>query len=172
MDIFMKTCPVCGIELPEDRNYCPKCGAAQDIPPEAEYGYIDGGTAGDYENTAYDDGGYGHNNRNYSGSYRQPKDQGGYFDPTPAYTYDAKGPSSPLGVGAFLGSIIAMSLPVIGLFIQIIWACGGAKNLNRRSMARAYLILSVIMLILTFALLVYIAPYVVDFIDMVEPYLG
>jgi ribosomal protein L37E len=40
----------------------------------------------------------------------------------------------------FVGSILLMSIPVIGFIIMIVWASGGASNLNRRNLARAYLI--------------------------------
>jgi hypothetical protein len=41
----------------------------------------------------------------------------------------------------FAGSMIVMSLPIVGFIITIIWASGGATNLSRRNLARGYLIL-------------------------------
>ncbi len=63
-----------------------------------------------------------------------------------------------LTTGAFLVLIILMSLPVVGFILQIVWACGATRNLNRRNLARAYLILS----------LIGIALYILFFIILVN----
>ena len=68
-----------------------------------------------------------------------------YASRNPAYVYTSpQREDSPLSTGSFLLSIILMSLPVVGFILQIVWACGAARNLNRRNLARAYLILSLI----------------------------
>lgn len=41
----------------------------------------------------------------------------------------------------YVGSILLMSIPLIGFIVTIVWASGGASNLNRRNLARGYLIL-------------------------------
>ena len=41
----------------------------------------------------------------------------------------------------FLWSFVLLSIPVVGLIIAIVWACGGAHNQNRRHMGRACLLL-------------------------------
>lgn len=46
-----------------------------------------------------------------------------------------------LSVGGFLGSILALHLPIIGLILAIVWSCGVAKNPNRVNLAKAYLII-------------------------------
>lgn len=48
-----------------------------------------------------------------------------------------------------VGSIILMGLPVIGLIISIIWAVGGCRKINRRNLARAFLLLMAIGLVLS-----------------------
>ena len=84
---------------------------------------------------------------------------------SPAYAsanYDSPPPKmsryAPLGAWDFLGSILLLSLPVIGAIICIVWACGGAYNRNRVSLARAYLlifVLFVLILCITFAVFYY-----------------
>ena len=56
----------------------------------------------------------------------------------------------------FVGSMIVMSLPLIGFIMTIVWASGGTVNLNRRNLARAYLLVMglgiLLSVILVFAL--------------------
>ncbi len=47
----------------------------------------------------------------------------------------------PITTGGFIGILLLMSLPVIGIILTIIWACGGCRKITKRSFARAYLIL-------------------------------
>ena len=44
----------------------------------------------------------------------------------------------------FVGSLLLMSLPIVGFIITIVWASGGVVNLNRRNLARGYLLLMAI----------------------------
>lgn len=56
----------------------------------------------------------------------------------------------------FVGSMIVMSLPLIGFIMTIVWASGGTTNLNRRNLARGYLLIMgfgiLLSVILAFAL--------------------
>lgn len=60
---------------------------------------------------------------------------------------------APMGVGAFLGMILLMMIPVVNLILLIVWACGGCRNQNKRNYARAMLILMAIVFILDIALM-------------------
>ena len=42
-----------------------------------------------------------------------------------------------------------MMIPLVGFILTIVWACGGTSNLNKRNLARAYLILMLIMLLIS-----------------------
>jgi len=53
----------------------------------------------------------------------------------------------------FVGSMLLMSIPIIGLILTIVWASGGTANLNRRNFARGYLILAGIAILLYIALI-------------------
>lgn len=46
-------------------------------------------------------------------------------------------------------SMVAMSIPVIGLIFMIVWACGGCRKIGRRNLARAYIILLVICIVIS-----------------------
>ena len=50
-------------------------------------------------------------------------------------------PYEVLSSWGFVGSMLLMALPFVEFIITIIWASGGATNLNRRNLARGYLIL-------------------------------
>ncbi|MGI5935779.1 MAG: zinc-ribbon domain-containing protein [Oscillospiraceae bacterium] len=117
----MITCTSCGAQVPDNNYYCPRCGAA--LPTHSTQS----------------------SGNRYDYYYKQPRSQGGYSSPNPAYVYTSpKRQDSVLSTGAFLLSIILMSLPLAGFILQIVWACGATRNLNRRNLARAYLILSLI----------------------------
>lgn len=153
-------CPICGVELLEEVPVCPKCGSAIE--------YVD-----------YDE--YGDNNRSVMDAWTMPLGESsqnayykapghdGYGKTNAAYVYTAPDSrETPLSLSAFLASIIAMSIPGIGLLIQIVWACGGAKRVNRKNMARAFLILSVIGIIASIILIAYVSPYVVELLDILQ----
>ena len=50
-------------------------------------------------------------------------------------------PYAVLSSWGFVGSLLLMALPVVGFIITIVWASGGVVNLNRRNLARGYLLL-------------------------------
>ena len=54
----------------------------------------------------------------------------------------------PITTGGFIGIMLLLCIPVIGLILLIVWACGGCRKLSKRSFARATLILGVIMAVL------------------------
>lgn len=144
----MAICSSCGTILPDSRAFCPQCGARI-------FSNDDSGPDGYSDYDAPDDGYY--------------DERGGYYEPEPyrepeydssAYDYDRdKDGGKTLGVGAFFGSLLLMLIPVVGFVVQIIWAIG-SKNANRRNLARAFLILSVIGFALLIAAYLLIAPYI------------
>lgn len=53
----------------------------------------------------------------------------------------------PISTWGYVGIILLLGIPFVGLTIAIVWACGGCRKVNKRNFARAFLIMSVIMLI-------------------------
>jgi Na+/serine symporter len=47
--------------------------------------------------------------------------------------------------------IFLMGIPVIGLILSIVWACGVCRKIARRNLARAWLILLILGILLTVA---------------------
>jgi len=122
----MPFCTACGAPLEGDAAVCAACGAAQGSEKKPAYAQ--------------------------RSSYHVPASQGGYASAGPAYVYanPKKDASKVLSVGAWLGALVVMSLPLVGLVMQILWACGACRSRNLRNLARAWLILSVIGLLLAF----------------------
>ena len=59
----------------------------------------------------------------------------------------------PLSPWAYFGYSLLFSVPIVGFIIVIVFACGGALNVNLRKFARYYVIMTVFGLILTIVLL-------------------
>ena len=77
--------------------------------------------------------------------------------PTRSASYDGearpgkKSPYAPMsGIGMAV-QLFLMSIPVIGLILSILWACGVCRKIARRSLARAWLILLIIGILLLVA---------------------
>ncbi len=58
-------------------------------------------------------------------------------------------PYAVLGSWSFFGTMLLLSVPVVGFVFAIVWACGGAHNLNRRNYARAILLFYIIAIVLS-----------------------
>lgn len=87
----------------------------------------------------------------------QPQPTGTYY-PNADPAHDAyrtaepePGPDSPyqpVSTWGWFGSLILLSIPIIGLIITIVWACGGCRKVSKRNYCRALLINLAITLIL------------------------
>jgi len=77
--------------------------------------------------------------------YQQPV----YAAPAAADDRPAKGSKyEPISTGGFIGIMLLLCIPIVGLILMIVWACGGCRKVTKRAMARAMLIITVIMLVL------------------------
>ncbi len=68
-------------------------------------------------------------------------------------------PYAVLSSWGFVGSILLMALPIAGFIIAIVWASGGTYNLNRRNLARGYLLIIGIMFALYIVLIIAIFTF-------------
>ncbi len=131
-----KFCTNCGASLEEGLRFCTECGASQQSAPETP-------------------------------PVPQPEPQPAYQQPEPQYqrpapqprqqSYDyqqedrtsrrntkAPGPNSPyapITTWGYVGTMLLMSIPIVGLILAIIWACGGCRKINKRNLSRAFLIM-------------------------------
>lgn len=63
---------------------------------------------------------------------------------------DIKGTKyEPISAWGFIGIMLLMCIPIVGILLVIIWACGGCRKLCKRSLARATLIMAAIGLVIS-----------------------
>ncbi len=127
----MAFCTSCGKSVPEELKFCTSCGAsvagaAQPSPLQAA--------------------------STPPSAAAVPAAPVSTAQSAPAYALSKSSPYSVIGTGGFFGTILLFSLPVVGWIACLICAFGGAKNLNRRNLARAYLIFFIIALVLSIGL--------------------
>ena len=130
----MAICTQCGAELKDGIRFCTGCGAtapvSQAAPPQ---------------------------NPPQPQSYSRPAPQPAY-QPTPVYTAPpadeppSGGKYDLISAWGYIGIMLLMCIPVVGLILTIIWACGGCRKLQKRNLARACLILWIIGIILSLIL--------------------
>ena len=65
------------------------------------------------------------------------------------YTPGADSKYEPITTGGYIGIMLLMCIPFIGLILIIVWACGGCRKINKRNLARASLILMLISVVLS-----------------------
>lgn len=85
--------------------------------------------------------------------YQQAPVQPTYQQPVAAYDPDAAPPKGskyePITAGGYIGIMLLMCIPILGLILTIIWACGGCKKVNKKNLAKATLIMMAISLVLS-----------------------
>lgn len=59
----------------------------------------------------------------------------------------------PLSPWAYFGYQMLFNIPVVGIILLIIFALGGAKNINLRNFARSYFCVYIIMIVVFLVLL-------------------
>lgn len=73
-----------------------------------------------------------------------------------------------IGTWGFLGILLLLAIPIIGPILMIVWACGGCRKVQKRSFARAKLIMAGINLILSILLIVAAVQAVAGLLDVLE----
>ena len=56
---------------------------------------------------------------------------------------------APITTGGYIGIFLLLGIPIVGLLLAIIWACGGCKKISKRNLSRAYLIMLAVILVLS-----------------------
>ena len=122
-------CENCGAKLPDGAKFCAGCGAktepvqpvhaatAAPSPPRPAPPQPPAQTAPPY--------------------------QPAYAPPGPP-AYSGHPGSEPLRVGQYIGMLLLMCVPILGVVLLFVWSFGSSVNLNKKNYARAMLIVSVI----------------------------
>ncbi len=121
-------CTNCGATIDEGKKFCPACGsavgAAAPAPPVTP---APAPVAAPVATAA------------------PPQQVASPFPPPPP-----KGsPYAVIGTLGYVGTFLVLSIPIVGLILMIVWATGGAKNQNRRNLARAMLVFLIISLVIS-----------------------
>ena len=167
-----KFCTQCGASLSDDTRFCTECGALTDAvdsaapmaeeapssppppppaessppPPPAQPVQPPPPPPPPPQQPVYQQAAY---QQPAQPIYQQPA-----YQPPPAPAQGdpdrpAKGSKyEPISTGGFIGIFLLLCIPVIGLILMIVWACGGCRKVSKRAMARAMLILTAIMLVI------------------------
>ena len=81
---------------------------------------------------------------------QQPVQQSVQAAPQQTFEQSVKGTKyEPITTGGFIGIMLLLCIPIIGFILLIVWACGGCRKISKRSFARASLILTAIVLVLS-----------------------
>jgi len=119
----MANCTKCGARIASGKKFCTKCGTPVGAAPE---------TPPAQESAA-------------PAAVATPAQESAVSAASPAQV--ERNPEV-ISTGGYIGSALLMCVPVIGLVIFILWACGVCKSVNRRNYARATLILWAVGLVL------------------------
>ena len=135
-----KFCTNCGKEIPEEAVFCTECGTPAPVGAAAPQSAAQAPQPEPVYQPAPEPAPPVHRAQPYAPCYAPPA---GEEDAPPR-----GGKYEPLSTGGFIGSMILMAIPVVGWAVAIIWACGGCRQVNKRNLARATLVLLVIGLVL------------------------
>lgn len=151
-----KFCTGCGKELPDGLMFCTGCGTKvpegapaeapavkEEIPAEEKVVKEPVMVQAQPEQQ-----------QQYIPPQQQPPPQQTAYTPPPLpreiLDSDIKGTKyEPISAWGFIGIMLLMCIPIVGILLVIIWACGGCRKLCKRSLARATLIMAAIGLVIS-----------------------
>lgn len=94
----------------------------------------------------------------------------------PAYGAEVPPPAGskyePITTGGFIGIMLLMCIPIVGQILMIVWACGGCRKVNKRSLARASLIMLAVGLVLSLVIGFLARGLIGSIVDQVEERTG
>ena len=125
-------CENCGKNLPDGAKFCNGCGAKTEAVQPAYPAAAEPAPARPVPPPP---------------AYTPPPAQTAYA-PQPA-AYSGQPGTEPLRVGQYMGMLLLMCVPILGVILLFVWSFGGSVNLNKKNYARAMLIVCAIGLILS-----------------------
>ncbi len=141
-------CTNCGATLDDDKKFCTECGTSMADAPTREAEPAADAVGASSVNIPPPPRQVSQPQQPIYQAQTPPT-----YAPQPAYNGDAPPPSGskyePITAGGYIGIMLLMCIPVVGLILAIVWACGGCRKINKRNLARATLIMMVIGLIVS-----------------------
>ena len=124
-------CENCGKQLPEGSQFCDACGAKTADQQSGQEQASPNYQQQPYAPPAYQQNQYGNN-----GYQNYPPQQGGKVAPV-------------MSVGAFLGTMILLMIPLVNIILLFVWAFGSGTNPNKKNYCRATLIMILIGIVIS-----------------------
>ncbi len=142
-----KFCTSCGKEIPEGIAFCTECGSKTTEAPQQKQTSEQPVNPKEYKapepvSTIT------------AAPPLPPQQTAPLPQPRPASSgaltdTDVKGTKyEPITAWGYIGIMLLMCIPIVGLILTIVWACGGCRKICKRSLARATLIMMAISLVL------------------------
>ncbi len=180
-----KLCPTCGASMEEEKKFCTQCGGSlaeapvietqpapelQPAPqpaPQAEPQPAPQQTPPPRQTP-----------RPAARPVRQPQYQAQpvyQAQPQMAYGDAPPAPGSkyePISTGGYIGIMLLMCIPLVGLILMVVWACGGCKKINKRNLARASLVMAMIALVICLILGAAVKSVINKVVDAIEQETG
>ncbi len=135
-------CTSCGAALSNDLRFCTECGTPlkeqESAAPAAQEYDLPAAPAKRPQQAPRERAAYDHAQE----------------EPRPARRNKVPGPNSPyapITTWGFVGTMLLLSIPLVGLILAIVWACGNCRKINKRNLSRAFLILTAIGLVIGLA---------------------
>lgn len=138
-----KFCTECGATLSDDKKFCTECGTPVQAEPQENM------VAELVTDVQPAEAAPVHTEPVQATPPVMPRQQ----TSPPVYGADvapSKGSKyEPITAGGYIGIMLLMCIPVVGIILTIIWACGGCRKVNKRSLARASLIMMAVGLVIS-----------------------
>ena len=150
-----KFCTGCGMELTDGLMFCTGCGTKvpEDAPVEAPAVKEEIPAEEKVVKEPVTVQAQPEQQQQYIPPQQQPPQQTAYTPPPlprEILDSDIKGTKyEPISAWGFIGIMLLMCIPIVGILLVIIWACGGCRKLCKRSLARATLIMTAIGLVIS-----------------------
>ncbi|MBR3994183.1 MAG: zinc ribbon domain-containing protein [Clostridia bacterium] len=151
-----KFCTGCGMELTDGLMFCTGCGTKvpEDAPVEAPAVKEEIPAEEKVVKEPVTVQAQPEQQQQYIPPQQQPPPQQTAYTPPPLpreiLDSDIKGTKyEPISAWGFIGIMLLMCIPIVGILLVIIWACGGCRKLCKRSLARATLIMTAIGLVIS-----------------------